>query len=507
MQTPTSRSRRVIDWFSQPAIFRAIIVLLIVQAAWIALSGRYPMAFDEDFHLGIIRLYAHHLSPFWSGQPAGANVYGAVARDPSYLYQYLMSFPYRLISAMTANQTAQVLVLRGVNIALLASSLPLYRRLFRKTGASVAVVHLSLLIFVLIPVVPLLAAQINYDNLFIPLTGLSLLLTVRIVEELRQYQRLHTPRLMVLLIVCLLTSLVKYAFLPIFMILLAYILFHCWRAFPSRRKFLYSLGFGATLIGRRARWLLLICLVLAGGLFIERYGINTLRYHTPIPACDKVLSTQQCSAYGPWIRDYNFAINKVDEAHNPLVYSGDWLQGMWLRLFFAVDGPATQFQTRGPLAVPAIGAIVVTVSGAALLLVYGRRIIRHYNPRVITLFIIASFGYIGLLFIDEYQAYAQTGQPVAINGRYLLPVLPLLLLLACLAFQQLLGRKRPGFKTAAAGAAVLIMVWGGGALTYILRSNPSWYWQNAAVRRANFVVQESVGPLVPGYRTPTQFLH
>jgi len=470
------------------------------------LSGRYPMAFDEDFHLGIIRLYAHHLSPFWGGQPAGADMYGAVARDPSYLYQYLMSFPYRLISAFTANQTAQVLVLRALNIALFACSLPLYRRLLRKTGASLAAVNLSLLIFVLIPVVPLLAAQINYDNLFIPLTGLTLLLTVGIVEELRLYRRLDTARLAWLLIICLLTSLVKYAFLPIFMIIGAYIIFHCWQAFPSKRKFLYSLGFGATFISRRARWLLLICLVLASGLFIERYGINMVRYHTPIPACDKVLDTQQCSAYGPWIRDYNFAINKIDEAHNPFVYSGDWLQGMWLRLFFAVDGPATQFQTRGPLIVPAIGAIVATVSSAALLIVYGRRLLRRHNARAIVFFVVVSFGYIGLLFIDEYQAYVRTGQPVAINGRYLLPVLPLLFLLTCLAYQQLLRRK-PLLKLAAASVAVLVMIWGGGALTYILRSNPSWYWPNSTVRRANYLVQESIGPVVPGYRTPTQFLH
>ena len=84
--------------------------LFVLQAAWIALSGRYPMAFDENFHLGIIRLYAHHISPFWSGQPAGANAFGAVARDPSYLYQYLMSFPYRLVSIFTSSQTAHVLI-------------------------------------------------------------------------------------------------------------------------------------------------------------------------------------------------------------------------------------------------------------------------------------------------------------------------------------------------------------------------------------------------------------
>ncbi|HEY5442555.1 MAG TPA: hypothetical protein VIJ68_03385, partial [Candidatus Saccharimonadales bacterium] len=174
-KTDTSASRRFITMLGSNACFRVILGLLVLQAAWIALSGRYPMAFDEDFHLGIIRLYAHHLSPFWSGQPAGGDQFGAVARDPSYLYQWLMSFPYRFVGLFTGDQTIQVLWLRAINIGLFTSGLVLYRRLLAKTGASRAMIHTCLLIFVLIPVVPLLAAQINYDNLFLPMVAFATL--------------------------------------------------------------------------------------------------------------------------------------------------------------------------------------------------------------------------------------------------------------------------------------------------------------------------------------------
>src|SRR5438270_10470354 len=98
--------------FADRKFFWFILAFLILQAAWIALSGRYPMAFDEDFHLGIIKLYAHHISPIWNGQPENADVFGAVARDPSYLYQYFMSFPYRLLSVLTESQTAIIIILR-----------------------------------------------------------------------------------------------------------------------------------------------------------------------------------------------------------------------------------------------------------------------------------------------------------------------------------------------------------------------------------------------------------
>src|SRR5476651_13106 len=122
-QTQPSRTRRFITVLGRPVFFRIILALLVLEAAWIALSGRYPMAFDEDFHLGIIRLYAHHLSPFWSSQPEVADRFGAVARDPSYLYQYLLSFPYRLISQFTSDQTIQVIILRFVNIGLFATGI------------------------------------------------------------------------------------------------------------------------------------------------------------------------------------------------------------------------------------------------------------------------------------------------------------------------------------------------------------------------------------------------
>src|SRR5665213_1702427 len=221
-KTDTSIRHRIMAIIGSRTFFRGVPLLLVLQAAWIALSGRYPMAFDEDFHLGIIRLYAHHLGPFWSGQPANADMFGAVARDPSYLYQYLMSFPYRLISLFTSDQTIQVLILRAINIGLFSSGVVLYRRLGLKTGASTALVNICTLLFILIPITPLLAAQINYDNLLLPASAITLLLAVNFEAFLAKHKRLNVKILLQLLIACLLTSLVKYAFLPMFVAIIGF---------------------------------------------------------------------------------------------------------------------------------------------------------------------------------------------------------------------------------------------------------------------------------------------
>ena len=499
--------RRAVTFLGSRQFFGLVMSLLVLQAAWIALSGRYPMAFDEDFHLGIIRLYAHHISPFWSGHPAGADAFGAVSRDPSYLYQYLMSFPYRLISVFTHNQAIQVLGLRFINIGLFASCLPLYRRLLLKTGASRTIVHACLAVFILLPIVPFLAAQINYDNLLLPLTALTLLLTVDFCRELSLHRRIDARLLLDLVSLGLLTSLVKYAFLPILLVIVAYIVVRLWQTYPNPKAFWSSLGSGFTLVHKRTRWLLVTLLVVSLGLFVQRYGINIIRYHKPVPECDKVLSVKQCSAYPPWNRDYVLTQIKHDTGgtDSPLAFTADWFYGMWLRTFFAVDGPATNFQTRGPLILPGIGAIIFASAAAMALIAGCKRVLRSYDKRVLWLFAAVIVVYAALLWFDGYQSFLQTGAAVAVNGRYLLPVMPLLLVLLALGANGLV-RRHQAAQLAFAGATVLCMLWGGGALTYILRSNGVWYWHNQAVYDANHDVQRILGPVTPGYRHPTEFM-
>src|SRR5487761_1343900 len=108
--------------------FWAILVFFVLEAAWVALSAAYPQAFDESFHFGIIKVYSHYWLPFLNSQPPNADAFGAVFRDPSYLYHYAMSFPYRLITLFVHGQTTQVIIMRFINIALAATGLVIFRR-------------------------------------------------------------------------------------------------------------------------------------------------------------------------------------------------------------------------------------------------------------------------------------------------------------------------------------------------------------------------------------------
>ncbi len=126
--------------------FYVVLAFFGLSGLWVALSAVFPMAFDEEFHLGIIRVYSGHWLPFLGGQPDGADAYGAVAADPSYLYHYVMSFPYRIIALFTDNEMVQVILLRFINVGLFGLGLVLFRKVLLRAGTSPALTHGAILL-------------------------------------------------------------------------------------------------------------------------------------------------------------------------------------------------------------------------------------------------------------------------------------------------------------------------------------------------------------------------
>ncbi len=123
---PTKLRTKISDVLQSTKLFYAAMVLFVFQASWIALSGRFSMPFDENTHLDATRLYSERLLPFWSENPEGVGNLGAVARDPSYLYPYLLSFPYRVIEFFTSNEMTQVILLRFLHIAMFSVGIYLF---------------------------------------------------------------------------------------------------------------------------------------------------------------------------------------------------------------------------------------------------------------------------------------------------------------------------------------------------------------------------------------------
>jgi len=480
-------------FLSSTLAWRLVLGLFLVQALWFVFSARYPMAFDENYHFGLIQLHAHQWLPFFTSQPDNASVYGAIARDPSYLYHWLTSFPYRFVSLFTHNQTAQVIFLRLIDVALFTYGLLLCRRIVRRIGASQALTTCLFAVFVLIPVVPFLAAHINYDNLFFVAVPVAVLLTMRLLDAAAKRQ-LDGAVLLSLLTVLFLSSLIKYPFLPVFAVVAVFVAWKLWRAgllgAKGLRSFLKSMGG----ISRARQIVLISACLLSFGLFAERYGANIVAYHNPVPACDAVISEDECAQYGPYGRDRTYAAEKPDTFHAHLPsYAWQWLYGMWYRLYFAIN---YDYATAPPLAVVSVLGIVLAVLAVIGILLRFRWLFAGQPARQLLLLVTA--GYVLVLFADGFQAYAKTGQPVAINGRYLIPFLPFLFAFGGLAWSSLL-RRASVVKTATASVVIaVLLLQGGGAATFLIRSADSWMWPNSTMVTVNRELRRIAWPLVLG---------
>lgn len=498
MQNSTNRLNNLLG---SDRFFVLVVALLIVQAVWIALSARYPMAFDENFHFGIIKLYGGQWSPFFTQTPPGSGVYGALIRDPSYLYHYLMSFPFRLVAFATGNETAQIITLRLINVALFAAGLIAFKRLLGRLGVSDRLANLSLLMLVFIPVVPFLAAHINYDNLLFLLLPLTISLAFTCGQALPRHARVPVKPFFGLVILSLLTTIVKYVFLPVLLAIGLYLLVIFWCQ-PKKQGVLRRFFEDFRKLRPLVQAGLIAGLIVSGGLFIERDVVNVVKYGSPSPSCQKVESIKHCMNFGPWARDYDYSQKIASGAWqkpdpNPFSYGADWVRDLLYRLYFAIN---YNYFDKPPLAVPFYGSMTIGIVGCLLFIYYGRRILIRYNRLLLPL--MAVLFYTAAVFYTNYTAYLNYSVRVAVNGRYFIPVLPFIFVFIGLAYRQLFLPIRHLWRRYAAMAFALFVIFmtvqGGGLLTFLVRSEADWYWQNQTVINVNRTAQRLVTPFIVG---------
>ncbi|HEX7963054.1 MAG TPA: hypothetical protein VF466_00540, partial [Candidatus Saccharimonadales bacterium] len=295
-------------------------------------------------------------------------------------------------------------------------------------------------------------------------------------------------------------SLVKYAFLPIALavaIFLGASLLHVfWRRGAELKK---AFNAAHARLDNRAKVLLMLLLLVSAGLFVQRYGVNMVSYHKPVPDCDDVLTVDDCLDYGPWARNYHYTQAKGDFDDNALGFARTWYDGMYFRLFFMITGPTNDYANSPPLVYPSRTALVLGIAAGLAFVVYWRRTLRDHALLLFLLLIVVL--YCSVLWVNSYQDYRATAQPVAINGRYLLVVLFPLIAVLGRSLAIALRRWR-ALRVWLAAAAMVLFLQGGGVFSFILRSNETWYWPNRAVAHANNAARKVLDPLIVEGRVP-----
>lgn len=486
--------------------FAAIIILFTLQASWIALTGLYPQAFDEQYHFGVAQLHAQQWSPFFAHQPAGADQYGALARDPSILYHYLLGLLYRVVAVFTSNQPTQIVVLRFSSVLLGVWTLFLFRRLFRLLELSATKTNLVILFFSLLPVYTLLAGQLSYDNALIPVTALTIIWAVELAKTYQKTKRFDWLKGFRLLVAMMLFSTIKFAYLPIFAGVVLYFLPMVWKARKGSWR-----QFTAAFSGLRphAKAAYVAAAVIALGLFGGGLGYNLVHYHEPDPYCEKVLRVEQCMKFGPYARDHAALERHEHPSGERLVaFPFRWTKNMIRESYFTVY---SYFDSEGVVhyyggqKVPQLYSMgwVWFVTCLVILIVSARWLWGNMLTRLV---LVVGFVYTASVFYIDLKAFYGTSYMVAVHGRYLFPVIVPILGCVALGLGHLVSRLTVPAQYRARqvmlGAAILTVLGftqGGGLMTYIHYSGDGSFWhQSTLAQEANAQLRKAVDAVIIG---------
>lgn len=470
---------RLLDFFASKRFFYVVISLFLLQAVWIALSNNYGSPHDEKYHFGLVQVYSQQPTPFIEDQPESYDQFGDVERGTSYLYHYALSFPYKVASAMSDDVMFQVVFLRLINVLFVAASLFLFKKILDRLFENSLVSNMALFAVIMIPVFTYVAAGISYDNLVLLGFAAALYLTLRLIR------RFSYPILLLWVSVNALTSLVKYAYLPLALALFVGLVLYYLFAWKKQRPRIVK----AARSWRRWSTIVLAVIALAAGsLFAERYVGNVISYGTPLPDCAKILSAERCQSWAPWQRNELARERNETKTRASLPsYALTWVQKMQSTSLGIYRSSVTQ----PALPILAVAGWVLLALSVVLGVLNWKYLLRNKA----LLIALGSAGFfVAVLFVMNYKDYQALGIPVAIQGRYLILLLPLLVGMTLFFVSQRLERHK---KVWAVFIALWIIVFlNGGLTTYLARTDTGWWWPNETVRTVNEGAQRIVNPFI-----------
>lgn len=379
----------------------SIFLVVTLFQVFTAPLGAVP---DEAYHYRAIQQHATQWSPVLDKQ-TDFTLTGDLTRNPSYLYHYLFSFPYRVLTHFNLSDQAKQNSI-GIMTTLLGllTIYILYTLLRRVTTKKIATQ--SVAVFALLPITSIVFAGPNYDNLLLPVIFLSLYLLVGLYKKF--------DMTMAILFISLLTigSLIKFAYGPIALGAGLYFLFIIKKHFDEIKKYRLPSSLSKRLI------LAASCILLLGslGLAVERYGGNMVRYYSPQPACERVQPRDKCLQYSVNNRNYYATIaNKQKPRKDVVSYAViDWFRNMVRGVVYPSPLLSLRFVIMGYVALGLFAVLLHKRTG--------------YSPVTYAWLLLGiSVFYTFVIFTENYRTLLKLGEPFAINGRYLLPIIPFLL--------------------------------------------------------------------------------
>ncbi len=452
----------------------------------LTISGFVPP--DEVTHLGLSRIFSEVL--LFPENSSDTYRYGLVTNVP-WLYYWVMG-KFLFLNVVGASD---LVFLRLLNIPFAFGTVYFVWRLLRLLTTDrlsqilliVAMTNTSMFSF--------LSASISYDNL------INLLAAMSVYYLLAFFQNRSADMLVGSLLCQLAGCITKTSFLPLSFILILLLLIHEFKNFR---------GFGPAIMAylHQGNWRsygLLAAILICFLLNLQLYGGNLLRYKKLAPDMSVVLSLEIALKNRIAARDMIFTLFKeqrisyeqalgmstvidhpgdradaIDLVQNyvkhvnsgatmlsPLSYIVPWTTKM-LSGIFGISGHRSMYSYW----LTNLSIVILMALTALAMLVRWRPRKDHVLPSLLAL-VVVFYG-LFLMYVVNYRIYVDTAYfPMALQGRYLFPVLGPIYLLCCYYLLRLFNNGYARLLLSAAAAFVFIASDFPFFLTHV---TPEWFF-------------------------------
>ena len=493
---------RLVELLRSRAFFVAVIVGFILQSLFfaVAVNPSQPVILengtvireggvvpDGNRHIGAIYYFASQPlvnGPFIHNLPNELLWMGELERFPSYLYYYLLSFPVRAALVFGASDPLIVFMIRCIGIVFGVGVLLVLRKIAMLVSRSSVVANLSVLTLAMTGAFAWLAPAENYDMLGLLFFMLFLLSSL-------QFIKYHdTTKLGWMLLWLLLVSITKYTYLPFAglggLVAVGIVIRQIGiKSLIKKTKIQHIAWYRAKpyIVG-----LFAVGLIISGGLFVERLGVNALQYRSADPDCDLVHEREACRNFGVFDRNYLRTMQYEQElasgeraatTYQPITYTKFWLERYYNSIFGYVGH--IWIYNFWPIMIVAGSVAAVLLIGIIGYALYHRlRVFR--TPEAMYLLLIAA-AIVALQYVFNANLVIKYGGEMYAfghQGRYIIAAIAIgymaILMMLARVWREIDHEKRRRYFVPLAVVLCIVMILHWAPISFIVHANgPEWY--------------------------------
>ena len=468
----------------------SLLLFFFLQASWVAVSYRFPMLFDENYHFNVIKYFIDNQSPIITAQDTKYDVLGNLMYGNASLFHQLMSYPLMLIQHLTDNFMFEVIGLRLIGVGLTVLGLYLFVKLFIDNGVPRIFANLTVFVYSMFPLTTLVAATTSYDNLLFPIMAAFLIAGSNIIKM----KKFNLKSYIIFICIGLLGCLVKFTFLPVMLAGVIYMSIVEYKRTKNPKNIVATTKKDFRDTNKPIFYGLLLITTVLTLLFSARYLVPVYKYHSPMPDCAKILSYPRCEKSGVYyMGEISKKTKDTRKAYSFYEYGYNWIwqiEGQFSGTANSTIDGRIEVGSRLPI----FDLLMFTQFTLGFLaLVYMWRSLKKPNNWNFMLFVSAFL--VLSIFLFNIASYYSANTDLNVQSRYLLSILPILIMMSIVATSKLIG-KRPVAKILLLLVVISLSFQGGGLTKHILESNQTWYWQKPKVINTNNKAREALQPLI-----------